>query len=113
MDEWDEATARSEQVDSAHCLWCKNDVPGTEYRTLETGERICVECVGDLREFKRTRHVDFLVSAALRSSVQNALLEEWQDVQAVLATWHRDDPTLHMLPARESNAHGRSQRRRE
>lgn len=109
MDEWNAVTARNEQVDAEKCLWCKNHVPGTEYLTLETGERICIECVGDLREFKRSRHIDFLVSAALRSSVQTALLAEWQDVQTALARWHRDDPTLHMLPARESNAYGRSQ----
>jgi hypothetical protein len=106
---WDDGDARTTPVESDRCVWCKHDTAHADSVPLGDAERICEECVGDLREFKRTRFVDFLVAASLRTSVQNALLAEWADVQSTLAEWHRDDPTLSMLPARDSHDHDGSQ----
>lgn len=102
--EWTAADARTEPVDAERCLWCKHPASDDALPVGED-ERLCRECAGDLREFKRNRFVDFLVASSLRSSTQQALLESWSDVQATLVEWHRDDPTLNMLPARESHAH--------
>lgn len=111
--EWDAPDSRTEPVDATRCVWCKHDVTDCDTVPVGDAERICRECLGDLREFKRSRYVDFLVASSLRTSTREALLDEWQDVAATLAEWHRDDPTLMMLPARESHAHGRSRFRRE
>lgn len=110
MDSYERGTdGRTEPVDADRCLWCKHTVDEDRIG-LDTGESLCPECAGDLREFKRTVFVDLLVASSLRPSVQNAILDEWGDVQGTLLKWHRDDPRLYMIPARESHAHERSER---
>ena len=105
--DWTDADARTTPVDRDRCLWCKHP-PDDDRIELDTGESLCGECAGDLREFKRSVFIDFLVAASLRPSVRAAVLDEWQDVQSVLARWHRDDQTLRPLPTRVSYEHERS-----
>lgn len=103
--DWSADDARTDPVDSDVCVWCKCAHEDTDTTTLETGERICENCLGDLREWKRTRFADILVAPSLEQSIRTALLDDWQELMQVLASIHESDPKLKTLPTRTSNAH--------
>lgn len=103
--DWTDEQARSDRVPGTTCIWCKGDLDGTPNERLTTGERICETCVQDLREWKRTRFADILVAPSLEESIRTALLDDWQDLMALLAQIHDGDPKLKTLPTRTSNTH--------
>lgn len=99
----DTEAARTTRVDPDKCVWCKQ--PTSEDATpLGTGEAICESCLGDLREFKRTRYVDLLVSTGLESTTRTLLFEDWRGLRDRIVDLHDDDPGLKALPSRTSNA---------
>lgn len=102
--DWNPEDARTTRVDEDSCVFCKLDIEGDPHATpVGPTERICQSCLGDLREFKRTRYVDLLVSASLEAQTRDLLLEEWQPIQETLARIHEDGPKLKALPSRVSN----------
>lgn len=103
--DWTDDEARTTRVPSHRCIWCKGDLPETPTEALTTGERICENCAGDLREWKRTRFADILVAPSLEQSIRTALLDDWRDLMDTLAQIHDNDPKLKTLPTRTSNAH--------
>jgi hypothetical protein len=100
----DSDDARERPVTPTRCLWCKHTVHGDDAHTLGTDERLCQQCLEDLREFKRTRFVDILVASSLEATTRTALLEDWHDIRDRIAEIHGGDTTLTPLPARTSNA---------
>lgn len=95
--------ARDTQIPPNSCIWCKQ--PTSEDATaLATGEAICPQCLGDLREWNQTRFVDLLVSSSLEPAVKTAYFKEWRSVRDRLAEVFDPDPDLKALPTRTSNA---------
>lgn len=103
--DWTDEQARTEFVPGHQCIWCKGSLTDTTHDRLTTGERICENCIGDLREWKRTRFADMLVAPSLEDTIRTALLDDWQDLMDVMASIHAEDPKLKTLPSRTSNAH--------
>jgi len=102
--DWSDTEARENPVQSPVCIWCKCEPEGNLTTTLTTGERLCEHCLGDLREWKRTRFADLLVAPSLEQSIRSALLDDWQDMMGMLAQIHDTDPKLKTLPSRTSNS---------
>lgn len=95
--------ARSTHVESG-CVWCKQPVDDDAVR-LDTGEAICDACLGDCREWKRTRQVDLLVTPALDATTRSLLLSDWRDLRDRLVEIHDDDDGIKAYPTRTSNAY--------
>jgi hypothetical protein len=102
--DWTDEQAREEPTPRAKCVWCKCWPNESESVFLSTGERLCSNCLGDLREWKRTRFADMLVAPSLEDTIRSALLDDWQEMMDLLAQIHGDDPKLKTLPSRTSNA---------
>lgn len=95
--DWTEDDARSTPVNGDRCLWCKCS-PVENPTRLASGEILCGACLGDLREWKRTRYVDLLVSSSLQPSTRAALLEEWSAVQDTLVEIQAGGQGVKALP---------------
>lgn len=102
----DDAEARERPVNPTRCVWCKHTLHSDDANSLDTGERICSQCLADLREFKRTRFVDLLVASSIEATTRTVLLENWHDIRDRIAEVHGGDDTLTPLPTRTSNADG-------
>lgn len=102
--DWTDEEARRIPVPADRCIWCKCDLAASDSDPLDTGERLCRACRGDLREWKRTRFADMLVASSLEQSVKTALFDDWQGLMDMIARIHGDDPNLKTLPTRTSNA---------
>jgi len=100
---WSEQDARDTPVTDG-CVWCKHQ-PDDAVTIRETGETLCRNCLGDLREWARHRQVEIFVTSGLDPALQRIVLDHWDAVRAELARQYEDDPAdLFPLPTRKSNA---------
>jgi len=100
---WTEGRARATPVRGA-CLWCKHDTPPALRIPVGDGEHLCPNCLGDLREFKRSRLVDIIVSSGLDPAARRIVLDHWDAVRADLIPIYEADNDVFPLPRRVSNA---------
>jgi len=103
MPEWSVDDARTTPVTDG-CLWCKGHVPDAERVPVGDGELLCPNCRDDLREFKRSRFVDVIVSAGLAPATRRVVLDHWDAIRADLAAQYEADDEVFPLPRRVSNA---------
>lgn len=107
-EQWTRQIARETPVED-RCLWCKIEPEasdsGVEFVPVGDDELLCSRCRKDLREFKRSVHVQYWASTGLAASVRRLLKDVWQDhIQPELDWMHTDDGELYLMPYIKSGA---------
>ena len=107
-EQWTRQIARETPV-KGRCLWCKIEPeaadPDVEFVPVGDDEQMCSRCRADMREYKRSIHVQYFASSGLAPSVKRILRDAWDNyVQPELARIHGEDHELYEMPWMETDA---------